>query len=155
MKSKRGRKTYSVTEGYIDPTGQTHVMIVRRSLSSQKKKTNKCANKNKSNCCKKCENELDFVDALAERINGLESLVRRVADVTKKNCTPITTKLSQMETDDLLFFSNNLETMLSRTQESQVFLRHPQATNQEWTFNAQAKRDEEISEQYISNTTFF
>ncbi|CAG8549872.1 8927_t:CDS:1 [Acaulospora morrowiae] len=154
MKSKRGRKTYSVTEGYIDPTGQTHVMIVRRSLSSQKKKTKKCTDKNKSNCCKRCENELDFVDALAEQINGLESLVRKVADVTKKNCTPIPTKLSQMETDDLLFFSNNLD-MLSRTQEAQVSLRDPQATNPEWTFHAQAKRDEEIPKQYKSNNTFF
>ncbi|CAG8612276.1 22287_t:CDS:2, partial [Racocetra persica] len=93
---KRGRKALAVSEGYIDVTGKTHIMTVRRSVPlTPKKKTVK-----------------NYIDVLSERLDKLENLTQRIVDVTKLNndqiVPPEATNFSAMGIDDLIEFSNHL-----------------------------------------------
>src|SRR3954451_23709432 len=85
LKSKRGRKALAVKEGYVDVTGKTHIMTVRRlnPPASKKKSTISKSAKQVNNYCARCEKNDEYVDILNDRIGKLESLVEKLTNATK------------------------------------------------------------------------
>ncbi|CAG8773109.1 2983_t:CDS:1, partial [Racocetra persica] len=111
-KSNRGRKTLAVKEGYVDPTGQTHVMTVRRSLPPNprkpKKRSIKKVNNKPPSYCKRCEYDDKFINLLTDRIVNLENLVQKISDIAVIQTPSVMLNFNAMETDDLIELSNHL-----------------------------------------------
>ncbi|CAI2187998.1 12937_t:CDS:2 [Funneliformis geosporum] len=112
-KSKRGRKAHAVSEGYIDTTGRTHIMTVRRANPpTSKKKTSKAPKviKQSNTYYRRCEQNDEYIDVLNDRIGKLESLVNKLTNDTKQNNNtqknPQT--LSNIGTEDLFNLSNQI-----------------------------------------------
>ena len=101
IKSKRGRKALAVSEGHIDVTGRTHVMTVRRAnpparkKKTMKPKTAKPKQNKNDDRCKRCEQNDQYINALNERINKLESLVEKLTYNNENNTTQAQAMISQ------------------------------------------------------------
>ncbi|CAI2168836.1 18178_t:CDS:2 [Funneliformis geosporum] len=72
-KSKRGRKAFAVSEGYMDPTGKTHIMTVRRSNPPTPKK--KAPNvpkaiKQSNNGCSRCNQNKKYSTFLMNKLTN-------------------------------------------------------------------------------------
>ncbi|CAI2164228.1 16931_t:CDS:1 [Funneliformis geosporum] len=110
-KSKRGRKSLAVSEDYVDTTGRTHIMTVRRAnLPVQKKKASKVQNvikkSNNNNYSRQYEQNEEFNDVLKDRIGNLESLVNKSTNATKHNNAQINPHpLSNIGTEELFNLS--------------------------------------------------
>ncbi|CAG8694376.1 21785_t:CDS:1, partial [Gigaspora rosea] len=143
-KSNRGRKTLAVKEGYVDPTGQTHVMTVRRTLPptprQPKKRSVKKINNKPSNYCKRCEYDDKFINLLTDRISNLENLVQKISNVTV-NQSQTTTMLNfnAMETDDLIELSNHLNIL------------SPNSQNNEYSSSVEIVQNQLVTNQFVAN----
>ena len=117
FKSKRGRKTLAVNEGYVDVTGKTHVMTVKR-LNPPSSTKNITTTQEIDNYCKRCDQNNEYIDVLNGRIEKLESLVTELNYTTKNNNTHLKPKvlqnsyISSMETEDLIDLSNQISVVL-------------------------------------------
>ena len=69
IKSKRGRKALAVSEGYVDVTGKTHIITVRRlnPPASKRKFTISKSTKQCNNYCSRCGQNDEYVDILNDR----------------------------------------------------------------------------------------
>ncbi|RHZ59958.1 hypothetical protein Glove_360g49 [Diversispora epigaea] len=126
---KRGRKSYNVREGYIDPSGQTHIMTVRRTnnpLQKKKPKNNKITVKNHY-----CKHNDEFLKVINERISNFENLAQEIKHTINMNninmnnlnrdqIDPkiISPDFPAMKTVELIEFSHNLERLLFKKQET-------------------------------------
>src|SRR5581483_9730901 len=131
FKSKRGRKTLAVNEGYVDVTGKTHVMTVRR-LNPPTSTRNVMPQID--NYCKRCEQNNEYIDVLNDRIAKLENLVTELTYTAKHNHTHLkpkvfqTSYVSSMETEDLLDLSGQISAVLFERFESQNQLQLQEAS---------------------------
>ncbi|CAG8702236.1 31379_t:CDS:1 [Gigaspora margarita] len=142
-KSNRGRKTLAVKEGYVDPTGQTHVMTVRRTLPptprQPKKRSVKKINNKPSNYCKRCEYDDKFINLLTDRITNLENLVQKISDVTVNQVPTTMLNFNAMETDDLIELSNHLNVL------------SPNSQNNEYPSSVEIVQNQLVTNQFVAN----
>ncbi|CAG8583022.1 5084_t:CDS:1 [Cetraspora pellucida] len=139
-KSNRGRKTLAVKEGYVDPTGLTHVMTVRRSLPPNPRKPKKRSIKkvNKPQKCKSCDYDDKFINLLTERIVNLENLVQKISDIAVTQSPPVMLNFNAMETDDLIELSNHLGIL------------SPDLQNNEYASTNEIVQNQPVSSQFVA-----
>ncbi|CAG8602912.1 15081_t:CDS:2 [Funneliformis caledonium] len=102
-KSKRGKKALAVSDDYVDLTGKSHIMTVKRSNPpTTNKKSPKApkAVKKSNNYCRRCEQNDENIEVLNDRIGKLESLA--------KNAQKIDKPLSNIGTEDLFNLFNKI-----------------------------------------------